>query len=63
MESAAGCGLVLDATYTAKAFAAALAYARQHPDQKVLFWHTLSTAPELAIDAAPLPPRLERLFR
>ncbi|HSO31863.1 MAG TPA: pyridoxal-phosphate dependent enzyme [Labilithrix sp.] len=59
---AARCGLVLDATYTAKAFAATLAHGRANPQEKVLFWHTLSSAPSLD-DAAPIPPRLARLFR
>lgn len=63
MDEAAASGLALDATYTAKAFAAALAYAREHPAEKVLFWHTLSTAPPLPVDDVPIPPRLERLFR
>jgi len=62
MDAAAACALALDATYTAKAFAAALAYARQHPRETVLFWHTLSTAP-LPPDDSPLPLRLERLLR
>jgi len=45
-------GLGLDPTYTAKAFAAALASARGTPDvvpthrrRRVLYWHTLSSAP------------------
>lgn len=37
--------VVLDPTYTAKAFAVALAEARRRPGATVLFWHTLS-APE-----------------
>lgn len=50
---AAKCGLVLDPTYTAKTFAAALARVEALQDaptpKTVLFWHTLSGAP-----AAPL---------
>ncbi|MBL8718503.1 MAG: pyridoxal-phosphate dependent enzyme [Myxococcales bacterium] len=46
MALAARDGLVLDATYTGKAFAGALADARTRPPgATVLFWHTLS-APE-----------------
>ena len=60
-------GLTLDATYTAKGFAAALAHVREGKSDHVLFWHTLSTAPlaQLLGDAGavPLPSRLERLFR
>ncbi len=37
-------GIGLDATYTAKAFAAALHRART-TNERVLFWHTLSSAP------------------
>lgn len=57
MAAAAQHGLELDAIYTAKAYACALT--ERAPN--VLFWHTLSSA-ELP-DAAPLPARLERLFR
>lgn len=42
-EEAAALGLRLEATYTAKAFAAALAVARE--GRATLFWHTLSSAP------------------
>jgi len=57
-------GLELDPTYTAKAFAAALALAKE-TQGPVLYWHTLSTAPLDAwlADAPPLPPRLEALLR
>ncbi len=37
-------GLTLDSTYTAKAFASALSHARSGTE-KVLYWHTLSSAP------------------
>lgn len=54
VEVAARGGLVLDATYTAKAFACALA----RREREVLFWHTLSTAPlePLLGDGAATPP-------
>lgn len=61
-------GLTLDATYTAKAFAAALAHVRAAEEENVLFWHTLSTAPlepllaGTGLEAEPIPHRLERLF-
>jgi D-cysteine desulfhydrase len=56
-------GIVLDPTYTAKAFACALARVRAGTDGTVLYWHTLSTRPlgELAGDA-PLPANLARLL-
>jgi 1-aminocyclopropane-1-carboxylate deaminase/D-cysteine desulfhydrase-like pyridoxal-dependent ACC family enzyme len=38
-------GLALDATYTAKAFASALWHVRARQAKKVLYWHTLSSAP------------------
>lgn len=67
-------GLALDATYTAKGFAAALAHVREGKSasvaggrRNVLFWHTLSAAPLEALlgeaGAVSIPPRLERLFR
>ncbi len=61
---AADAGLLLDPTYTAKAFAAALWYVRARRAHTVLFWHTLSSAPLLAPGgrAADLPPRLARLL-
>ena len=65
MDDAARAGIVLDATYTAKAFACALSLARARQVGTILFWHTLSTAPlePLLVDARELPPDLERLFR
>ncbi len=60
--------ITLDATYTAKAFAAALAHVRSGEEKNVLFWHTLSTAPLAPLLASagaeiePIPHRLERLF-
>jgi D-cysteine desulfhydrase len=38
-------GLVLDPTYTAKAFACALWHVRARRARHVLYWHTLSSAP------------------
>lgn len=35
-------GLMLDVTYTAKAFAAVLQEHQSHPDDPLLYWHTLS---------------------
>jgi 1-aminocyclopropane-1-carboxylate deaminase/D-cysteine desulfhydrase-like pyridoxal-dependent ACC family enzyme len=57
-------GLKLDPTYTAKAFAAALDLVEKGRFERVLFWHTLSSAPlepKLA-QAPPLPAELDRLF-
>jgi 1-aminocyclopropane-1-carboxylate deaminase/D-cysteine desulfhydrase-like pyridoxal-dependent ACC family enzyme len=61
-------GLALDATYTAKAFAAALWHARARRGLVILYWHTLSSAPMgPLLDGAPkekeLGPRLRRLLR
>jgi len=42
---ASAAGLTLDATYTAKAFAAALWHIRARRSKRVLYWHTLSSAP------------------
>jgi 1-aminocyclopropane-1-carboxylate deaminase/D-cysteine desulfhydrase-like pyridoxal-dependent ACC family enzyme len=55
-------GLVLDPTYTAKAFACALDRARS---ENVLYWHTLGARPlEPALEDAPALPRaLAGLFR
>jgi 1-aminocyclopropane-1-carboxylate deaminase/D-cysteine desulfhydrase-like pyridoxal-dependent ACC family enzyme len=38
-------GLVLDPTYTAKAFASALWHVRARQGRVILYWHTLSSAP------------------
>jgi D-cysteine desulfhydrase len=69
-------GIVLDPTYTAKAFAAALhhahaarvAHSAGAPRQVILYWHTLSSAPmEPLLEHAPaeadLPRALTRLLR
>jgi D-cysteine desulfhydrase len=44
-RDAATAGLTLDATYTAKAFAAALWHIRARRSRRVLYLHTLSSAP------------------
>jgi 1-aminocyclopropane-1-carboxylate deaminase/D-cysteine desulfhydrase-like pyridoxal-dependent ACC family enzyme len=67
MRRASSEGVTLDPTYTAKAFACALERARRK-DERVLYWHTLSSAPLDGLhdgDAKsdPLPPELGRLFR
>ncbi len=43
-QAAASCGLVLDPTYTAKTFAAALDRVRAGGARHILYWHTLSRA-------------------
>lgn len=62
---AAANGLTMDATYTAKTFAAALELVEARAAKTVLYWHTLSSAPlaPLLEGAPALPPRLERLLR
>lgn len=58
-------GVELDPTYTAKAFACALARVRAG-EERVLFWHTLSTQPlEPLLEGAPeeLPRALAKLLR
>jgi 1-aminocyclopropane-1-carboxylate deaminase/D-cysteine desulfhydrase-like pyridoxal-dependent ACC family enzyme len=66
MEAGARTGLVLDATYTAKAFACALAAGRTS-SRSVLYWHTLSTAPleHLAsrVTGVAIPATFARLLR
>jgi 1-aminocyclopropane-1-carboxylate deaminase/D-cysteine desulfhydrase-like pyridoxal-dependent ACC family enzyme len=59
-------GLVLDPTYTAKAFASALWHVRARQARHVLYWHTLSSAPmgpllEGAPTLAALDPALRGL--
>ncbi|MEO7033422.1 MAG: pyridoxal-phosphate dependent enzyme [Polyangiaceae bacterium] len=44
-EKAAQAGIVLDPTYTAKAFAAALARVTRGSERHILYWQTLSSAP------------------
>ena len=60
---AATAGLVLDATYTAKAFACALERASDS-NARIVYWHTLSTAPmDPLLEGAPeLSPDTARLF-
>lgn len=65
---AARVGLTLDATYTSKAFAAALARASAGRERTILYWHTLSSAAlgplqEGAPDAAQLSEPLLRLVK
>jgi 1-aminocyclopropane-1-carboxylate deaminase/D-cysteine desulfhydrase-like pyridoxal-dependent ACC family enzyme len=57
-------GLELDSTYTAKTFAAALDLVQTARFERVLYWHTLSSAPlaPLLAAASALPPELDRLF-
>jgi 1-aminocyclopropane-1-carboxylate deaminase/D-cysteine desulfhydrase-like pyridoxal-dependent ACC family enzyme len=57
-------GIALDPTYTAKAFAAALALVEGGRYRRVLYWHTLSSASlePMLDDAGPLPAELDRLF-
>jgi 1-aminocyclopropane-1-carboxylate deaminase/D-cysteine desulfhydrase-like pyridoxal-dependent ACC family enzyme len=60
-------GLVLETTYTAKAFAAALDRVADGGQKRVLFWHTFSSAPlapllEQAPAEAALPAGLRELF-
>lgn len=60
-------GLALDPTYTAKAFAAALDIVNRGRHRRVLYWHTLSSAPlapllENAQAEADLAPGLFALF-
>jgi 1-aminocyclopropane-1-carboxylate deaminase/D-cysteine desulfhydrase-like pyridoxal-dependent ACC family enzyme len=58
-QAFAGVGLQLDITYTAKAAADLLSLQAAHPDERLLFWHTLSaTMPRVALPAPQvLPPR------
>jgi D-cysteine desulfhydrase len=59
-------GVVLDPTYTGKAFASALALARRNPSRRVLFWNTHSSvapsSPARDTHLAELPPRLLQLL-
>ena len=62
-EEARAMGLMLDPTYTAKTFAAALDLVRRSPGV-VLYWHTLSARPldPLLADAPALPGALASLL-
>ncbi|MEO6599679.1 MAG: pyridoxal-phosphate dependent enzyme [Polyangiaceae bacterium] len=63
-QSAARLGLVLDATYTAKAFAAALDRITLGVERHILFWHTLSSAPLAPLlRGAPLESELDPSVR
>ena len=52
-------GIVLDPTYTAKAFACAVERART---ERVLFWHTLSTCSLDDLPRGEIPANLARLL-
>jgi len=58
-------GLHLDATYTGKTFAAVTRLLRDGECERVLYIHTLSSAPlaPLMKDAPSIPHRLDRLLR
>lgn len=60
-ERAAGVGLALDPTYTAKAFAAVLDRVGSGRNKIVLYWHTLSSAPMGPLGAAVVPRELAAL--
>jgi len=67
LEARVAAGLVLDPTYTAKAFAAALWQSRARRATCVLYWHTLSSAPmEGLLKGSPeesaLAPALRKLL-
>jgi 1-aminocyclopropane-1-carboxylate deaminase/D-cysteine desulfhydrase-like pyridoxal-dependent ACC family enzyme len=57
-------GLTLDPTYTAKAFAAVLDLMEKARYPRILYWHTLSSAPlePMLAKASQLPAELDRLF-
>jgi D-cysteine desulfhydrase len=63
-DDAMEAGLSLDPTYTAKAFACALWHVRSLRARHIVYWHTLSSAPEgpLLEGAGPLEPRLDALL-
>lgn len=68
MQVAAHVGLHLDPTYTAKAFAAALASSHARDSRPILYWHTLSAQPlagqrQGTTREQTLPPKLDALFR
>jgi D-cysteine desulfhydrase len=54
IDAAATVGVILDHTYTAKAFAAALDRIAEGRERTILYWHTLSSAPMTALlEGAP----------
>jgi 1-aminocyclopropane-1-carboxylate deaminase/D-cysteine desulfhydrase-like pyridoxal-dependent ACC family enzyme len=63
IETARVSGLVLDPTYTAKAFACALDITSRPDTGTILYWHTLSSAPLDVNPDTPLPAPLARLLR
>lgn len=66
LEQAQQVGLHLEQTYTAKAYAVAQNLARQHPNDVVVFWQTLSQRPQPRLRELPtfqeLAPALRRLL-
>ncbi len=58
-----GAGLALDPTYTAKAFACALWHVRARRAPRVLYWHTLSSAPIEPLAKGADGPTLEVCMR
>ncbi len=63
-QTAAEVGIVLDPTYTAKTFAAALDVVATGDHKVVLYWHTLSSAPMgPLISEQTVSPKLMRLLR
>lgn len=68
MQVAAHVGLNLDPTYTAKAFAAALASSHARDSRPILYWHTLAAQSldrqrQGTTREQALPPKLDALFR
>jgi 1-aminocyclopropane-1-carboxylate deaminase/D-cysteine desulfhydrase-like pyridoxal-dependent ACC family enzyme len=57
-------GIALDPTYTAKTFASALWHVRARRYERVLYWHTLSSAPmEPLLERAPPEDRIDERLR
>jgi 1-aminocyclopropane-1-carboxylate deaminase/D-cysteine desulfhydrase-like pyridoxal-dependent ACC family enzyme len=57
-------GIALDPTYTAKAFASALWHVRARRYERVLYWHTLSSAPMAPLlEGAPTEERVDERLR
>ncbi len=54
-------GVPLDPTYTAKAFAGALKWRAQRPDETLLYWHSLSSVPFEQILYQPISARIPSL--
>ncbi len=66
IDTAREVGLQLDHTYTAKAYSVAQRLVREHGDDVVVFWQTLSQRPLARLEGAPafsdLAPALRRLL-